>query len=56
VLGLPIKKGGGPRATKVDLLNPQSPLAPLSLLGDPADIGQNARRMVHAHVVSEELL
>jgi hypothetical protein len=44
------------RAAKVDLLNPRSPLAPLSLLGDPADIGQNARRMVHAHVVSEELL
>jgi hypothetical protein len=56
VLGLPVKKGGGPRAAKVDLLNPRSPLAPLSLLGDPADIGQNARRMVHAHVVSEELL
>lgn len=56
VLGLPVKKGGGPRAAKVDLLNPKSPLAPLSLLGDPADIAQNARRMVHAHVVSEELL
>jgi hypothetical protein len=56
VLGLPLKRGGGPRSTKVDLLNPRSPLAPLSLMGDPSDIGQNARRMVHAHVVSEELL
>lgn len=55
-LGIPLKKGGGPRSTKVDLLNPLNPLAPLSLLGDPADIGAKARRMVHAHVVSEELL
>lgn len=56
VLGIPLKQGGGPRSTKVDLLNPKNPLAPLSLMGDPADIGAKARRMVHAHVVSEELL
>lgn len=56
VLGLPLKRGSGPRSTKVDLLNPRNPLSPLSLRGDPADLGQNARRMVHAHVVSEELL
>lgn len=56
VLGLPIKKGGGPRSTRVDLLNPKNPLAPLSLAGDPADIGQVPRRVVHSHVVSEELL
>lgn len=56
VLGIPIKSGAGPRSAKVDLLNPRNPLAPLSLAGDPADIGQKARRMVHAHVVSEELL
>ncbi len=56
VLGIPLSKGGGPRSTKVDLLNPLNPLAPLSLAGDPADIGQKARRMVRAHVVSEELL
>jgi hypothetical protein len=54
--GIPIHKGGGPRSTKLDLLNPLHPSTPLSLLGDPADIGANARRMVHAHVVSEELL
>lgn len=56
VLGVPLSKGGGPRSTKVDLLNPRNPLSPLTLAGDPADIGQKARRMVHAHVVSEELL
>ncbi len=56
VLGMPLKRGGGARSTKVDLLNPLNPLAPLSLMGDPADIGQKARRMVRAHVVSEELL
>lgn len=56
VLGLPVKRGGGERSTKVDILNPLNPTAPLSLMGDPADIGATARRMVHAHVVSEELL
>jgi hypothetical protein len=56
VLGMPLKRGGGARSTKVDLLNPLSPLSPLSLMGDPADLGAKARRMVHAHVVSEELL
>lgn len=56
LLGIPLKEGGGKRSAKVDLLNPRNPLAPLSLVGDPADIGAKARRMVHAHVVSEELL
>jgi hypothetical protein len=56
MFGLPLKRGGGERSTKVDILNPLNPTAPLSLMGDPADIGAKARRMVHAHVVSEELL
>lgn len=56
VLGLPVKRGEGPRSAKVDLLNPLKPMAPLSILGDPADIGAKARRMVHARVVGEELL
>ena len=54
--GLPIKKGGGPHSTKLDLLNPLHPLSILALEGDPADIGSNARRMGQAPVVSEELL
>jgi hypothetical protein len=56
VLGVPVKKGAGPRSTKLDLLNPKNGLVPLSLLGDPADAGARPRRMVNAHVVSEELL
>jgi hypothetical protein len=56
VLGLPVKRGGGPRSAKVDVLNPLAPLSPLSLMGDPADLGAKARRMVHARVVGEELL
>jgi hypothetical protein len=56
VLGLPVKRGAGPRSAKVDVLNPLAPLSPLSLMGDPADLGAKARRMVHARVVGEELL
>jgi hypothetical protein len=55
-LGIPLKKGDGPRSTRIDILNPLNPAAPLSLLGDPADLGGKARRMVRSHVVSEELL
>jgi hypothetical protein len=53
---IPIKKGDGPRSTKLDLLNPLHPLSAIVLDGDPADAGAHPRRMVHAHVVSEELL
>jgi hypothetical protein len=56
VLGVPAKKGGGKRSTRLEILNPLNPLAPLSLAGDPADIGSRPRRVVNAHVVSEELL
>lgn len=56
VLGIPIKKGDGPRSTRIDLLDPLHPGTILSLAGDPADIGARPRRMVHAHVVSEEVL
>ena len=42
-LGIPIKKGDGPRSTKLDILNPRRPLSILALEGDPADIGSNAR-------------
>jgi hypothetical protein len=56
VLGIPIKKGDGPRSTRIDLLDPLHPSTILSLAGDPADIGARPRRMVHAHVVSEEVL
>jgi hypothetical protein len=52
--GIPLKKGGGPRSTKLDISIFPFPAA--TLAGDPADIGARARRMVHAHVVSEELL
>lgn len=55
-LGIPLKKGEGPRSTRIDILNPLNPAAPLSLMGDPADLGAKARRMVRSHVVSEELL
>jgi hypothetical protein len=55
-LGIPLKKGEGPRSTRIDILNPLNPTAPLSLMGDPADLGGKARRMVRSHVVSEELL
>lgn len=56
VLGVPVKKGAGPRSTKLDILNPKNGLVPLSLLGDPADAAARPRRVVNAHVVSEELL
>lgn len=56
VLGVPVKRGAGPRSTKLDILNPKNGLVPLSLLGDPADAAARPRRMVNAHVVSEELL
>ncbi len=56
VLGIPVKKGDGPRSTRIDILNPLKPGNILTLAGDPADIGARARRMVHARVVSEELL
>jgi hypothetical protein len=52
--GVPIKKGGGPRSTRLDLSIFPFPAA--TLAGDPADVGSHARRMVHAHVVSEEVL
>jgi hypothetical protein len=52
--GIPLKKGGGPRSTKLDISIFPFPAA--TLAGDPADIGARARRMVRAHVVSEELL
>jgi hypothetical protein len=52
--GVPLKKGGGPRSTRLDLSIFPFPAATLG--GDPADIGSQARRMVHAHVVSEEVL
>jgi hypothetical protein len=55
-LGIPLKKGDGPRSTRIDVLNPLNPAAPLSLMGDPADLAGKARRMVRSHVVSEELL
>jgi len=35
--GIPIKKGDGPRSTKLDLLNPLHPLSAIVLDGDPAD-------------------
>ena len=52
--GLPLKKGGGPRSTKLDISIFPFPAA--TLAGDPADLNARARRMVHAHVVSEEVL
>jgi hypothetical protein len=54
--GIPLKKGGGPRSTKLDLFNLKHPLTTIALDGDPADLAAPARRMVHAHVVSEEIL
>ena len=54
IQGVPVKKGGGPRSTRLDLSIFPFPAA--SLAGDPADVGARARRMVHAHVVSEEVL
>jgi hypothetical protein len=54
--GIPIRKGGGPRSTKLDILNPVHPLSTIALDADPADAAARPRRMVHAHVVSEELL
>lgn len=52
--GVPLKKGGGPRSSKLDISIFPFPAA--TVYGDPADIGARARRMVRAHVVSEELL
>jgi hypothetical protein len=52
--GVPIKKGDGPRSTRLDLSIFPFPAA--TLAGDPANIGARERRMVHAHVVGVELL
>lgn len=52
--GAPLKKGGGPRSTKLDITLFPFPTA--TVYGDPADIGARPRRMVRAHVVSEELM
>ena len=54
IQGFPVKKGAGPRSTKLDFFIFPFPTAALG--GDPADIGAHARRMVRAHVVSEEVL
>lgn len=52
--GVPLKKGDGPRSTRLDLSVFPFPAA--TLMGDPADVGARPRRMVHSHVVTEELL
>jgi len=53
--GVPLKKGDGPRSTRLDLSIFPFPAA--TLAGDPADLAAvRPRRMVHANVVSEELL
>jgi hypothetical protein len=52
--GLPLKKGSGARSHGVRLLDPTTG----SLLGgsmDLSDIGQVARRVVHAHLESLQL-
>jgi hypothetical protein len=54
-LGIPIKKGQGPRSTRIEILNPLKAAA-LALDGDPVDAVARPRRMVRSHVVSEELL
>lgn len=54
-LGIPIKKGAGPRSTRIDILNPLKAAA-LALDGDPVDAAAHPRRMVRSHVVSEEML
>jgi hypothetical protein len=55
-LELPSGAAAGDRSTRVDVLNPLDPTAAISLMGDLADLGGKARRMVRSHVVSEELL
>jgi hypothetical protein len=50
---LELPSGADPGAIDV---NPLDPAAALSLMGDLADLGGKARRMVRSHVVSEELL
>lgn len=57
IAGITVKKGEGPRSTKVGILEP-SPrgLTLLRLEGDSADIGASARRVVHARVVREIFL
>lgn len=52
--GIPLKKGAGPRSTRLDISIFPFPAA--TLAGDPADVGARPRRMVRAHVLSEELL
>lgn len=52
--GVPLKKGEGPRSTRLNLSI--FPFPDATLAGDPADLGARPRRMVHAHVVSEEVL
>jgi len=56
VLGIPLKKGGGPRSTSISILNPTNPSEVLGLVGDLSDIGATARRVVRAHLESLEIL
>lgn len=55
-LELPSGADPGIPSPSIDVLNPLNPAAAVSLMGDVADLGGNARRMVRSHVVSEELL
>lgn len=55
-LGIPLKKGEGPRSTSISILNPTNPSEVLGLVGDLSDIGATARRVVRAHLESLEIL
>ncbi|HSC86709.1 MAG TPA: hypothetical protein VLC09_05540 [Polyangiaceae bacterium] len=48
-LGIPIQKGQGPRSSSVRLLDPTTGSI-VAVNGDLADLGQIARRVVHAHL------
>ncbi len=55
ILGLPITKGDGAQATKVDILDPFT-LNAFALAGDPVDIGAKSRRVVRTRLLDSEVL
>jgi hypothetical protein len=48
--GIPLKRGAGPRSTRLSLF--KYGLPGLSLAGDPVDLGATVQRVVHLRVVS----
>jgi hypothetical protein len=62
LLGIPLKRGAGKRSSRggsgktLKLPSATIAIVPFSGIGDLADIGAKPRRLVHAHVVDQDVL